>query len=107
MKIKPSSDLVLSIFGLLITGYFNIQYFLQGGGLAPTSFLAAVFANPLTTAITIGVYLNAVVFSLWMIQDSKIAGIQRAWLYILATFAIGLAFAWSLYFHHKKSRNLD
>ncbi len=63
--------LVIAIGGFIVTWYFNLQYLMQGGGLGPAEFFAAAFANPLTSAITIDIYLSAIAFSIWVISDSR------------------------------------
>jgi hypothetical protein len=64
----------LAIAGLAATWCFNWQFFAGGGSIAPDSFWPAAFANPLSTAITIGVYWAALVFSLWAILKRVHAG---------------------------------
>lgn len=87
----------LAVAGLLATGYYNGQYFLHGGGLGPNEFFGAAFANALTTAITIDVYLAALVFSIWVITDAKRVALKRPWLYVVLCFGVGLAIAYPLY----------
>lgn len=94
---KSSLYYFLALIGLIATWLFNGQYFLGGGGLSPNEFFGAAFANPLTTAITLDVYLSALVFSIWVIRDSRIASVKRAWLYVLLCFGVGLAIAFPLY----------
>lgn len=54
---------LLAAVGLLATWYYNGQYIMNGGGLGPNEFFGAAFANSLTSAITIDVYLSSLVFS--------------------------------------------
>jgi hypothetical protein len=89
--------LAFSVVGLVVPWYFNIQYFIEGGNLTPSTFFGAALANPLTTAITIDVYLCAVVFSLWAVAESRRLFSPRPFLYIVLSFAVGLAFAFPLY----------
>lgn len=102
MNHRPRSALsslyrVLAVLGLLTTWYFNGQYLLNGGGLGPHAFFGAAMANSLTTAITIDVYLSALVFCVWMVNDARRLSIQRSWLYVLLCFCVGLAIALPLY----------
>lgn len=83
--------LALSLTGLLVPWHFNLQYFLAGGGLAPTAFFGTAFANALTTAITLDVYLAALAFGIGVAAD-RAAGPRRWWA-LPVTFGIGLAFA--------------
>jgi magnesium-transporting ATPase (P-type) len=88
---------VLALVALITTWYYNGQYFLQGGGLGPSEFFGAALANVLTTAITIDVYLSALVFSIWVCSDATTIAVKRPWLYVVICFAIGLAIALPLY----------
>ena len=52
-------------------------------------------ANALTTAITVDVYLSAVVYALWVYFERDRG--PRPWLYIAICFCVGLAIAFPLY----------
>lgn len=88
---------LLALGGLLLTWFFNGQYLAAGGGLGPDAFFGAAFANALTTAITLDVYWSALVFSLWVFNDAKHAGVSRPWIYVAICFGVGLAIALPLY----------
>jgi magnesium-transporting ATPase (P-type) len=88
---------VLAVVGFIVTWYYNGQYILGGGGLGPSAFFGAAFANVLTTAITIDVYLATLVFSVWAISDSKHTPVKWPWLYVVLSFGVGLAIALPLY----------
>lgn len=87
----------LAVVGFIATWYYNGQYLMDGGGLAPGEFFGAAFANTLTTAITIDVYLAAVVFSVWVFSDARQLSLKWPWLYVLLCFCVGLAVAFPLY----------
>jgi hypothetical protein len=95
--IKPAPPLMravllaLAVIGLVLPWWFNLRYFLGGGGLGPGEFFGTAFANPLTTAITLDVYLAAVAFSVGVALDDA-AGVRRWWALPL-TFFVGLSFA--------------
>lgn len=88
---------LLAILGLVATWTYFIQYLLAGGSFIGGEFFVAASANAITTAITIDVYISAIVFSIWLFFESKKLSIARPWLYIILTFAVGLAFALPLY----------
>lgn len=88
---------VLAVIGLACTWYFNVQYFADGGSVAPAAFFSSALANPLTTAITIDVYWAALVFSIWVVMERRHAAAPSPWLYIALCFGLGLAFALPLY----------
>ena len=87
--------LLLALVGLVLPWWFNGRYLWGGGSLAPDAFFGAAFANPLTTAITLDVYLAAVAFCVGVGLDRD-AGARRWWALPL-TFGVGLSFALPLY----------
>jgi Terpene cyclase DEP1 len=96
--------LCLALLGLAIPWYFNIAYLLGGGSFAPEPFVAAVAANKLTAGITWDVYLAAAAFSVWLLTDAPGAKVRWPWLYVVLTFAVGLAFALPLYLAMRKPK---
>ena len=87
----------LAVVGLLLTWYFNLQFFADGGSVAPHVFLSSAFANPLTTAITLDVYWSAIVFSFWVFVQKDARPVSHPWIHVVLCFAVGLAFAFPLY----------
>ena len=83
--------LALTVIGLLLPWRFNWLYFAGGGSVLPGVFFGHAFANPLTTAITLDVYLAALAFSVGVAGDRG-AG-RRRWWAIPLTFLVGLSFA--------------
>lgn len=96
---KPLARLYLglALAGLVLTWFFNLQYFLSGGSVAPDRFWADAMVNPLTSAITIDVYLSALVVAVWVWRETTPAGRWRALAWIALCFCIGLAVALPLY----------
>lgn len=88
---------VLAAVGLVSTWYFNLQYFEGGGSMAPGPFFAAAAANALTTAITLDVYIAAIVFSAWVFFEWQRRSAPNPLPYILLCFFVGLAFAYPAY----------
>ena len=95
---------VLAVAGLLLPWRFNLLYFAGGGSVLPGVFFGDAFANPLTTAITLDVYLAAVAFSVGVARD-KMAGRSRWWA-VPAAFLLGLSFALPgyLWWRHGRDR---
>jgi len=87
--------LLLTLAGLALPWWFNLRYLSGGGSLAPQAFFGAAFANPLSTAITLDVYLAALAFCVGVAKDTD-AGPRRWWAVPL-TFGVGLSFALPLY----------
>lgn len=86
---------LLALVGLVLPWWFNVRFLAGGGSLAPGAFFGAAFANPLSTAITLDVYLAALAFCIGVAQDRE-AGARRWWAVPL-TFGVGLSFALPLY----------
>jgi hypothetical protein len=84
---------LLAAIGLIVPWIFNFQYFAAGGSILPNAFFGAAFANALTTAITLDVYIAAVAFSVWVVVECSRFEIARPWLYVALTFLVGLSFA--------------
>jgi hypothetical protein len=87
----------LALAGLVATWAFNIRYLQSGGSLTPGRFWADAFANPLTSAITIDVYLSALVFSVWVWHQTAAISRWRALGWIALCFGVGLVVALPLY----------
>lgn len=87
--------LILAAIGLVLPWVFNARYFAAGGSVLPGPFLEHAFANALTTAITLDVYLAAITFSVAVAAD-RVAGSRRWWA-VPATFLVGLSFALPAY----------
>lgn len=87
----------LALLGLGATWYYNVLYLLNGGSLAPGVFFEAAFANALTTAITLDMYLTGLVFSVWVLSDAGRIHLRWPWLYVVLCFGVGLAIALPLY----------
>lgn len=81
--------LALAVAGLLIPWRYNLMYFAGGGSVLPEVFFRDAFANALTTAITLDVYLAAVSFCAGVAIDRTAGG--RRWWAVPATFLLGLS----------------
>ena len=88
---------MLAVIGLSVTWFYNILYFSEGGSVAPGEFFGFAFANNLTTAITIDIYLSAVVFSIWVWFEAKTICLKWPILYIALCFGLGLSVALPLF----------
>ena len=87
--------LALSAVGLLLPWRYNLMYFAAGGSVLPEAFFQAAFANALTTAITLDVYIAAVAFCVGVAIDRSVGAVR--WWALPATFLLGLGFALPAY----------
>ena len=94
----------MAVAGLLLPWHYNLLYFAGGGSVLPGIFFRDALANPLTTAITLDVYLAAASFSVGVAMDGS-AGRARWWA-VPATFLVGLSFALPgyLWWRHGRDR---
>ena len=83
---------VLEVIGLVATLFFTVS-----GNSAFTAYLATLLVNPSTTAVTIDIYVCAVVFSIWVFWESKRVQVKWPIAYVFLSFGIGLGFALPLY----------
>ena len=59
----------LAVIGLVLPWRYNLAYFAAGGSVLPEVFFRDAFANALTSAITLDVYLSALAFSAGVALD--------------------------------------
>lgn len=85
--------LSLAILGLVLTAVFNIRGVLEPSG----SFLAAWFANPATTSLSIDLLVTASAASIFIILEGRRLGMKWPWLYVLASFVTAVAFTFPLF----------
>ena len=98
---------LIAMVSFIATWYHNGQYILQGGGLGPHEFFGAAFANKLTTAVTIDVYLAGLAFAVWVVSESRRIAVKWPWLYVAVCFGIGLAISLPLYFASREKARVE
>ena len=97
LKLLIPIYLSLSILGLVITWYYNFQYFAASENIYFSTYLETLLVNPATTAVTIDIYIVALVFSIWVFSESKRVNMKWPFLYVVLSFGVGLAFAFPLF----------
>ncbi len=96
-KLFSTIYFALAILGLVATWVFNLQYFIASQDIAFSTYLRTLLVNPATTAVTIDIYVCAVVFSIWVFREAKRVGMKWPFAYVLLSFGIGLGFALPLF----------
>lgn len=86
--------LTLAVIGLAGTAVFNVRSVLEPEG--PT-FLAAWFANPSVTSLSIDLLVTASAASVFIIIEGRRLGMRLYWLYVLGSFATAVAFTFPLF----------
>ena len=94
--------LIATIIGAVVPYLFFIDFF-ASDGLAPVTFLAAVFANSAAGGFTADLLISSFVFWVWMISQQT----PRIWLYIIVNMTIGLSCALPLYLYMNSERRQE
>lgn len=91
------------IVGAALPIYFFGVYFAENGfGLQ--NLLGAVFANNAATGLGADLLVSAAAALVFILHDAAKRGLRHAWLFVPATFLIGLSFALPLYLYIRESR---
>ena len=85
--------LSLAVLGLVLTAVFNIRGVIQPSG----NFLAAWFANPATTSLSIDLLVTASAASIFIILEGRRLGMKWPWLYVVVSFITAVAFTFPLF----------
>ena len=88
---------VLSIIGIIVTWYFNIQYIQESGGFSLLSFIESVYANSASSSISNDLLVVGTVFLFWSYAEAKRLGMRHWWVYLVLTFLIAIAFTFPLF----------
>jgi hypothetical protein len=89
--------LTIAILGLILVAYYNMLYFAGSPDIYFTTYIKTLLVNHATTALTLDIYICALVFSIWVFNDAKSLKIKWPFLYIVLCFGVSLAFAFPLY----------
>lgn len=88
---------MLAILGLLWTWSHFIQYFISTDGPAVRLFFSSVMQNDASAGVAIDATLAGVVFSVLAVTRASRDGVKWPWMYVLATFVVGLCVAMPMY----------
>lgn len=86
--------LSLAVIGLVGTAVFNVRSVLEPTGPA---FLAAWFANPSVTSLSIDLLVTASAASVFIIIEGRRLGMRLYWLYVVGSFVTAVAFTFPLF----------
>ena len=95
MKLTPTAIvyLCLAAIGFCGTAYFNITGFTGLSG----NFIAAWFANPAVSSLSVDLLVSASAASIFIILEGRRLGMKWPWLYVLASFVTAVAFTLPLF----------
>lgn len=94
--------LILAVIGFILPYYFFVS-FLMANGLDIGLLIDQLFANKISTFFAADLIVTAIAFLVFIVWESRHGRIKHAWLYIVATLAIGPSFALPLYFYLRES----
>ncbi len=95
MRLRQSIYLLLAVSGLVLTWYHNIRFALEGAGL--NDFVQDAMVNHAGSSLTLDVAVAAITFVIWMWHECHRLAMPGRWLYMVATFAIAVAFAFPFF----------
>ncbi len=93
--------LAVAAIGLLGTAWFNVQSMREPSG---DSFLAAWFANPSVTSLSIDLLATASAASIFIILEGRRLGIRWYWLYVVLSFVTAVGFTFPLFLAVRERR---
>jgi hypothetical protein len=87
---------ILAFFGFVIPYYFLIRFIINNG-FNLVEMGNQLFANEMSTFFAVDLMIVAIVFLIFSFYNSKMLGMRRWWIYLLATLLVGPSFAIPLY----------
>jgi hypothetical protein len=98
MSIPRILYLLLSLAGLVLTWYYNLQFIEESGGSFDIGeFMAAGATNAAAKSLSWDLAIACLAGLLWIFFESKRLGLRFFWIYIILAFSIAFAFAFPLF----------
>ena len=98
MSIPRILYLALTIAGLVMTWYYNLQFMSESGGSFDiASFVAAGSTNAASKSLSWDLAIACIAGLSWIYFESKRLGLRFFWVYIPLAFGIAYAFAFPLF----------
>ena len=98
MSIPRIMYLLLSVAGLVMTWYYNLQFIEESGGSFDiASFVAAGSTNAASQSLSWDLAIACIAGLLWIYYESRRLGLRFFWVYIVLAFSIAYAFAFPLF----------
>jgi hypothetical protein len=90
--------LLLAIFGLVMTWYYNLQFIAESGGSFDLAeFIAAGATNAAARSLSWDLAIACITGLTWIYFESKRMGLGFFWVYFILAFAVAFAFAFPLF----------
>lgn len=103
MKFKHTY-LLLALIGLVVTWYFNIQFYLNADDTSIGHFIELTHLSFPAKSISADISVVVITFLVWMIYESRKLKIKHWWIIIPLTFLIAIAFSFPLFLYMRASR---
>jgi hypothetical protein len=105
MSITRSIYLILAIFGLAMTWYYNLQFIADSGGSFDVmEFIAAGATNAAAQSLSWDLAIACITGLVWIYFESRRMGLRFFWVYIILAFGLAFAFAFPLFLFIRQGR---
>lgn len=105
MSITRAIYLLLAIFGLVMTWYYNLQFIAESGGsFDVTKFIAAGATNAAAKSLSWDLAVACITGLTWIYFESKRMGMGFSWVYIFLAFGLAFAFAFPLFLFFRQGK---
>ena len=90
---------MLTILGVVLPWYFNIQFMQSTGSWTfdVPAFVEAGYANAASSSLSVDLGVMTVTYLLWMFTEARRLGMKHTWLYFILTFLIAVACSFPLF----------
>ncbi|MEL7296930.1 MAG: DUF2834 domain-containing protein [Pseudomonadota bacterium] len=96
-KTRQAFYAISALVGLVATWWHNLKAGALTADFSLRQFISDNYVNHASASITNDIIVVAIVFSVWCFFESRRQGLRYWWAYVIATFAIALAFAFPLF----------
>ena len=98
MSVPKIFYLSLTLAGLIIPWYYNLQFIDQSDGtFSIAEFIAASSSNAASQSLSSDLAIACIAGLLWIFFESRRLGMRFFWVYIVLTFSVAYAFAFPLF----------
>jgi uncharacterized protein DUF2834 len=98
---KKNIFLVLAILGFIVPYYFFLQLPTENGLNLPL-LIQPFFANNFMKGAAVDLTISMIVFWFFMFVEANKLQMKNPWVYLLATFLVGLSFALPLFLYFRE-----
>jgi hypothetical protein len=97
---QSSLYLILCAVGVAVPWFFLLGFFTEEIVSIP-SFFTSIFANHVSSAVASDLLVSALAFFILVVFEGRRRGLKHIWVYVPATFFVGLSFALPLFLYHR------